>query len=94
MKKIIKIALVGQPNVGKTLLINAISGSHLKVGNFAGVTVEKSEAKLNYKNYISNIIDLPGTYSIYGYSQEEKVARNYILQNDFLHICLNIANKI
>lgn len=92
MKKIIKIALVGQPNVGKTLLINAISGSHLKVGNFAGVTVEKSEAKLNYKNYIINIIDLPGTYSIYGYSQEEKVTKNFILQNDY-DLIINVADS-
>ena len=51
MKKIIKIALVGQPNVGKTLLINSLSGSHLKVGNFPGVTVEKSEANFKYKDY-------------------------------------------
>ena len=92
MKKIIKIALVGQPNVGKSLLINSLSGSHLKVGNFAGVTVEKSEAKLNYKNYIISIIDLPGTYSIYGYSQEEKITRNYILQNDY-DLIINVADS-
>lgn len=92
MKKIIKIALVGQPNVGKTLLINALSGSHLKVGNFAGVTVEKSEAKLSYKGYTISITDLPGTYSIYGYSQEEKLTRDYIADGDY-DIIINVADS-
>ena len=50
MKKIIKIVLIGQPNVGKSLLINALSGADMKVGNFSGVTVEKAQAKMSYKD--------------------------------------------
>ncbi|MEE3775868.1 FeoB small GTPase domain-containing protein [Campylobacter sp. CX2-4080-23] len=57
--------------------MNSLSGSHLKVGNFPGVTVEKSEAKFNYKNYEIKIIDLPGTYSINDYSLEERITKEF-----------------
>ena len=63
MNKTIKIALVGQPNVGKSMLINSISNSRLKVGNFSGVTVEK-RGNFKYKDYNIKIIDLPGSYSL------------------------------
>ena len=56
MNKTIKIALVGQPNVGKSMLINSISNSRLKVGNFSGVTVEKKEVIFKYKDYNIKII--------------------------------------
>ena len=92
MRKIIKIALVGQPNVGKTLLINSLSGSHLKVGNFPGVMVEKSEAKFNYKNYEIKIIDLPGTYSINDYSLEERITKEFIDRDDY-DIIVNVADS-
>ena len=56
----IKIALVGQPNVGKSMLINSISNARLKVGNFSGVTVTKEQVSLKYKNFNIEIVDLPG----------------------------------
>lgn len=90
--KEIIIALVGQPNVGKTLLINKISGSNLHVGNFTGVTIEKAEANLEYKNYKIKIIDLPGTYSINEYSQEEKITTNFLFNEKF-DVILNVVDS-
>jgi ferrous iron transport protein B len=74
----IKIALVGNPNSGKTTLFNALTGSNQFVGNWPGVTVEKKEGVLkNQKNVV--IIDLPGIYSLSPYTLEEVVARNYLV---------------
>ena len=78
--KIISVALLGNPNSGKTSLFNAVVGAHQKVGNFTGVTVEKTEGSINYKGYKINIIDLPGTYSLTPFSPEEVVTRNYIIE--------------
>ena len=89
---IIKIALVGQPNVGKSMLINSISNSKLKVGNFSGVTVEKKEVRFKYKNYQIQIIDLPGTYSLTNYSIEEKVVKKF-LDNEKYDIILNVLDS-
>lgn len=76
--KIINIALVGNPNCGKTSLFNIISGSHEHVGNYAGVTVDAKAGKLKYKGYRINIIDLPGTYSLSAYSPEELHVMRYL----------------
>ncbi|QNM91026.1 ferrous iron transport protein B [Aliarcobacter cryaerophilus] len=92
MNKTIKIALVGQPNVGKSMLINSISNSRLKVGNFSGVTVEKKEVIFKYKNYNIKIIDLPGSYSLENYSLEEKVVKNFLNQNEY-DIILNVIDS-
>jgi len=62
--KHIKIALVGQPNVGKSMLINSVSNAHLHVGNFSGVTVDKTEVLFDYKDYHFTVVDLPGTYAL------------------------------
>ena len=92
MNKTIRIALVGQPNVGKSMLINSISNSRLKVGNFSGVTVEKKEVIFKYKDYNIKIIDLPGSYSLENYSLEEKVVKNFLNQNEY-DIILNVIDS-
>lgn len=78
----IKIAFAGNPNVGKSALINAIAGSHLTVGNWPGVTVEKKEATFEFKGEKIKLIDLPGVYSLSPYSLEEKITRDYILDEN------------
>ena len=75
------MALVGNPNSGKTTLFNYASGSREKVGNYAGVTVDSKEAVYRQSGYNFSIIDLPGTYSVKSYSPEELFIRNYIFDN-------------
>ena len=91
MKKII-IALVGQPNVGKSMLINSISKAKLKVGNFSGVTVEKIEKVFSYKDYEIKIVDLPGTYALNDYTQEEKVTKEFV-ENGKYDLILNVVDS-
>jgi ferrous iron transport protein B len=89
----IKVVLAGQPNVGKSMLINSMSGSHgLKVGNFSGVTVEKTEVQFEYHNRTIDMVDLPGTYSIEGFSQEEKVAHNFLLNEEY-DVIINVIDS-
>ena len=78
----IKIAFAGNPNVGKSALINAIAGSKLKVGNWPGVTVEKKEAMFVYKGEEIKLVDLPGVYSLSPYTLEEKITRDFILEEN------------
>ena len=68
----ITIAVAGNPNSGKTTLFNALTGLNQYVGNWPGVTVEKKEGKIRYKNTTITIVDLPGTYSITPYSKKRK----------------------
>ena len=89
---IIKIALVGQPNVGKSMLINSLSNAKLRVGNFSGVTVTKEEVFLEYKKYNIQIIDLPGAYSLSNYTIEEKVTKEF-LDNAQYDIILNVLDS-
>ncbi len=79
--KHIQIALVGNPNSGKTTLFNYASGSREKVGNYAGVTIDSREARYRQSGYTFSIVDLPGTYSLKSYSPEEVYVRNYIFDN-------------
>ncbi|MCS7199550.1 MAG: ferrous iron transport protein B [Caldimicrobium sp.] len=74
----IKIAVVGNPNTGKSTLINALAKARLQVGNWPGVTVEKKEATLKVGDYTLAFVDLPGAYSLSPFSLEEKIARDYL----------------
>ena len=77
----INVALVGNPNCGKTSLFNFVSGAHERVGNYSGVTVDAKEGHAEYKGYIFNIVDLPGTYSLSAYSPEELYVRKQITES-------------
>ena len=77
-RHIINIALIGNPNCGKTSLFNTLSGMKEHVGNYSGVTVDAKAGKFEYNGYKFNIIDLPGTYSLASYSPEELYVRTYL----------------
>lgn len=80
-RKHINVALVGNPNSGKTTLFNYASGSKEHVGNYSGVTVDAKNAKFFQNGFTFNITDLPGTYSLTAYSPEELFVRKYIVEN-------------
>ncbi len=75
---VINVALVGNPNCGKTSLFNVASGAKEHVGNYSGVTVDAKSGHFDYKGYRFNIVDLPGTYSLASYSPEELYVRKYL----------------
>lgn len=82
MKEKIKVLLVGNPNVGKSALFNALTGKYVAVSNYPGTTVEYTKGEINYKGHKIEIIDTPGMYSLLPISEEEKVARNLIFEGD------------
>ncbi len=79
-KETINIALIGNPNCGKTSLFNIASGAHEHVGNYSGVTVDAKRGHFAYGRYNFNIVDLPGTYSLDSYSPEELYVRRYLAE--------------
>ena len=85
-----KVALVGNPNSGKTTLFNRLTGSNQSIGNWPGVTVEKKEGSLK-RNKNIRIIDLPGIYSLSTYSLEEVVSRDYLI-DEHPDVILNIVD--
>ncbi|ELC8465407.1 ferrous iron transport protein B [Clostridium perfringens] len=85
------IALAGNPNCGKTSLFNLLTKSRQHIGNWPGVTVEKKEGTLKFKGENYKVIDLPGTYSLGAYSEDEIVARNYILK-DKPDVVINVVD--
>ncbi|MCD6582214.1 MAG: ferrous iron transport protein B [Desulfuromusa sp.] len=85
------IALAGNPNSGKTTLFNALTGARQHVGNYPGITVERKEGTINSKGTKVKLIDLPGTYSLSAYSQEELVARNF-LTNEKPDVVIDIVD--
>ncbi|MDE6311628.1 MAG: ferrous iron transport protein B [Muribaculaceae bacterium] len=78
---IVNVALIGNPNCGKTSLFNIASGAKEHVGNYSGVTVDAKSGRFDYKGYTFNIVDLPGTYSLTTYSPEEMYVRRYLRDN-------------
>ena len=86
----INVALIGNPNCGKTSLFNAASGAKEHVGNYSGVTVDAKEGKFSYGGYDFNIVDLPGTYSLSCYSPEELYVRRY-LRNEMPDVIINVV---
>ena len=87
----IKVALVGNPNCGKTSLFNMASGSHEHVGNYSGVTVDAKEGTFEYGGYRFLLIDLPGTYSISAYSPEELYVRRNLVE-DMPDVVINVVD--
>lgn len=81
-QKSLTVAVAGNPNAGKSTLVNAIAGSRLNVGNWPGVTVEKKEATFCYQGANIRLVDLPGAYSLSPYTQEEVIARDYLVQEN------------
>ena len=88
---IFKIALIGNPNSGKTTLFNKLTGSNHYVGNWPGVTVEKMEGRIHHQQHIIDVVDLPGVYSLSPYTLEEKIARAFILEQK-PDVVLNIVD--
>ena len=79
-RRVIRVALVGNPNCGKTSLFNVASGSHEHVGNYSGVTVDAKEGSFEHGGYTFKIVDLPGTYSLSAYSPEELYVRKNLIE--------------
>ena len=89
--KTISVALVGNPNSGKTTIFNHASGSKERVGNYSGVTIDAKEAHFRLEDYLFNITDLPGTYSITAYTPEELFVRDFIFEN-YPDVVVNIVD--
>lgn len=91
-RKHLTIALVGNPNCGKTTLFNFASGGHEHVGNYGGVTVDAHEGFFEFQGYNFTLVDLPGTYSLSAYSPEEKYVREYI-SNKLPDVIINVVDS-
>ena len=90
-RKEIRVALVGNPNCGKTSLFNMASGSHEHVGNYSGVTVDAKEGDFEYGGYHFKIVDLPGTYSLSAYSPEELYVRRNLIE-EIPDVVINVVD--
>ncbi|MDE6179113.1 MAG: ferrous iron transport protein B [Duncaniella sp.] len=90
-ERTINVALIGNPNCGKTSLFNIASGAHEHVGNYSGVTVDAKMGHLTHKGYSINLVDLPGTYSLASYSPEELYVRRY-LKNETPDVIVNVVD--
>jgi len=80
MAREITIALIGNPNSGKTTVFNNLTGARQHVGNWPGVTVEKKEGSRDYQGYHIRVVDLPGVYGLTAYSLDEVIARNFVVE--------------
>ena len=90
-RKVIKVALVGNPNCGKTSLFNMASGSHEHVGNYSGVTVDAKEGSMEHGGYRFQVVDLPGTYSLSAYSPEELYVRRSLI-DEVPDVVINVVD--
>ncbi|WP_170827077.1 FeoB small GTPase domain-containing protein, partial [Magnetovibrio blakemorei] len=87
----ITVALVGNPNTGKTTLSNALTGAHDSVGNYPRVTVSMRSRTIQHKGWTLNLVDLPGIYSLTSQSPEERIGRDFI-QDERPDIVLNVLD--
>lgn len=90
-RKTINVALVGNPNSGKTSLFNLVSGLHEHVGNYSGVTVDAKEGTFEFEGYRFKVVDLPGTYSLSAYTPEEMYVRKHIVE-DTPDVIINVVD--
>lgn len=90
-RRTINVALVGNPNSGKTSLFNVASGAHERVGNYSGVTVDAKEGHFSFQGYKFKIVDLPGTYSLSAYTPEELYVRRHII-NEMPDVIINVVD--
>ena len=79
MDRKIKVALIGQPNVGKSSILYQLAGGNVQIGNWSGITVDKYTAQIKVDGYTIELVDLPGVYSLSPYTPEERIARDYLL---------------
>lgn len=91
-KKIIKVAIAGNPNTGKTTIFNNLTGENQYVGNWPGVTVEKKQGEFEHKGFKIVLTDLPGIYGFSSYSIDEKIARDFLLEKQ-VDIILNVVDS-
>ncbi len=91
MNKKIKVVVAGQPNVGKSTILNTISNAKLHTGNFSGVTVDKTVVEIKKSDYDIKMVDLPGIYSLNAYTPEEQVAKNYLFDKEY-DVIVNIVD--
>ena len=91
-RRTINVALVGNPNSGKTSLFNLASGAHEHVGNYSGVTVDAKEGYFDFEGYHFRIVDLPGTYSLSAYTPEEIYVRRHII-DETPDVIINVVDS-
>jgi ferrous iron transport protein B len=91
MSNTYEVALIGNPNVGKSTLFNALTGENVYIGNWPGVTVEKKEGEFKYNRDVFKVVDLPGVYSLTANSIDEIIARDYII-NEKPDLVVNIVD--
>ena len=95
-KRIERIAIVGNPNTGKSTIFNWLTGLNQQVGNFPGVTVDRKTGNYQFNKFTYEVIDLPGTYSIFPRSEEERIVRDLLLNNqdnDFPDLVIYVADR-
>lgn len=91
VRRVLSVALCGNPNSGKTTVFNNLTGSRQEVGNWPGVTVEKKEGWVRFRGQVMRLVDLPGTYGLGAYSEDEHVTREYLLSGE-VDVVVNVVD--